>query len=611
VDGSRIDVTFGSAVTRSSVSTRSGVSGRSASASTRADGASVPTYSPDKTAAEVKAMLANAIEFTSDTYMEAGKVYYVPAGKSVTRSTNFGVNWQEVTLIVQGTLAFDNPGGRVQAESLLKLYVLSGGKINVTDNTEFYLNCATLTNFEGGEVSGNEIGLNNNNTVNYNAGVFNVATYSANGGTLYNAESGVMTISYAALNNWGTTLVNRGSTIIGSSAYNSVFYNSCYMKFTGNFQGSITVGDNTAVTIEGEIQESWGGTITLGSNSMLVANGNANLNGKSVSGPSTGYALLRVKNLKGANGLNSNGNIYYEINSIDPDLQSSFDGWMSYVYQKLTNDNGTVSKWNESPFTLPSGDCTGEGTEPADQGTVVEDTPIKYTYVFEDNYPYVGDYDFNDLVLNVATSYDRESGTNNVQKVRLSVNLAAVGATKKIGAALRLVNINKVDIASVDFEGDTSMRSTLQNSLFEASNTESGDNSVVIPLFGDAHAVYGYTGERLILNTGVNSLNETYTMDSSIPLITKDNLDFFIGISYGSGKRAEVHLYEFLKYGATARGNIYEQNLEAAGNKTWALVAPEFKYPSEGVVITSVYPKFAEWARDHSTNQDWYEHPAW
>jgi LruC domain-containing protein len=653
VEGGKVDAAFGAVTASSGASTRSGISTRSAFAATRSDEVTVPTYSPIKTEAEVEALLADATEFTAETSMEAGQVYYIPAGKSVTRKSNFGVNWVESTLIVQGTLIFDNPWGSVQAESETKVYVLNGGKINITDNTKFYLNCATLTNFKGGEVSGYNLGLNNNNSVVYNAGVFNVTIYEANGGTLYNAESGTMSITNAELSNWGITfLVNRGRATIDSSNYNSTFYNSselyvtgnfqgvlyntgqaeiervasmgssitnsCYIKFNGEFQGSLKIGDNTAAVIENNTTSQWGGTFTLGNNSMLLVKGNANFNGKNVAGPSSGHALVRVNNLTGAGNFYSTGNVYYEINSIDPDLQAAFDDWMAYVYQAFTNDNGTVSKWGESPFTLPAGDCTGEGTEPVSQGTVVEDTPITYTYVYEDNYPYLGDYDFNDIVLKVQTKYDREEETNKVKKVRISVNLAAVGATKKIGAALRLVNVNKADVESINFEGDTSMRSTLQNSLFETGTTEANDENIVIPLFGDAHAVYGYTTERPMLNTGFEELKETYTMDvvitlknaaSSVPLITTDNMDFFIGTSYGTRMRAEVHLYEFRGYGATARGDTYEENLDAAGNKTWALMVPGFRYPRENVIVTDAYPKFGAWAASHTSDLDWHEHP--
>jgi LruC domain-containing protein len=639
------NVTFGSSVATRAASTRT-----SAFGSTRSDEVIVPTYSPDKTESEVKALLADAIEFTAETSMEAGQVYYIPAGKSVTRTEGFGVPGAGCTLIVQGTLIADHAWGEVKMQESTKIYVVNGGKINVTEYTNFFFNVASLTVYEGGEVSGYLVTLNGNTKI-YNAGVFDVATYTANGGVLYNAESGVITLTLADLNTDGATLVNRGKTTFVSSSYwtklynsgdltvtggfqgslyntgnveieyvanqNSQFGASCYMKFNGNFTGDLTIGDNTAVVVDGNFSARWGGSLNLGSNSMLLVNGDANIAGININGPSSGNALVRLNKLTGAMSINSTGNIYYEIKEIDSNLQSAFDGWLSDIYKKLTNDNGTVSNWGESPFTLPAGECTGAGTEPANKGANVEDTPITYTYVFEDNYPYVGDYDFNDIALNVVTTYDRDESTNNVQKIHISVNLAAVGGIKKVGAALRLVGIDKQDVQSVEFGGNTSMRSTLNNSLFETGTFEADDNNLVIPLFGDAHAVYGYT-ERLILNTGVNDLKETYTMEivitptntsSSVPLITKDNLDFFIGTPYGTGKRAEVHLYEFRKYGATANGDTYEQNLEVAGNKTWAISVPGFRYPREGVVVTKAYPLFEKWAADHESNLDWYKYP--
>ena len=42
----------------------------------------------------------------------------------------------------------------------------------------------------------------------------------------------------------------------------------------------------------------------------------------------------------------------------------------------------------------------------------------------------------------------------------------------------------------------------------------------------------------------------------------------------------EVHLYEFWGYGATAAGTIQQENLDLAGNNTWAICVPYgFRYP--------------------------------
>ena len=109
--------------------------------------------------------------------------------------------------------------------------------------------------------------------------------------------------------------------------------------------------------------------------------------------------------------------------------------------------------------------------------------------------------------------------------------------------------------------------------------------------------------------------NNAYQQED--PIITKDNLDFFIAYKYKSmEKRVEVHLYEFWKYGATNAGTVQETNLELAGNNTWAICVPNFRYPNESINISNqkdnndcAYPKFLDWARNRNVSQDWYKYP--
>lgn len=46
-------------------------------------------------------------------------------------------------------------------------------------------------------------------------------------------------------------------------------------------------------------------------------------------------------------------------------------------------------------------------------------------------------------------------------------------------------------------------------------------------------------------------------------------------------QRMEVHLYEFWDYGATKGGTVQKENLELAGNNTWAICVPNFCYPKK------------------------------
>ena len=69
--------------------------------------------------------------------------------------------------------------------------------------------------------------------------------------------------------------------------------------------------------------------------------------------------------------------------------------------------------------------------------------PQTYVYLYEEEYPQPGDYDFNDVVLRV--SMERSDG----QEVRFNVQLAAVGGEKQMGAAIRLAGYKYNEVESV------------------------------------------------------------------------------------------------------------------------------------------------------------------
>ena len=109
---------------------------------------------------------------------------------------------------------------------------------------------------------------------------------------------------------------------------------------------------------------------------------------------------------------------------------------------------------------------------------------------------------------------------------------------------------------------------------------EDSDPSVVIPIAGEVHNVFGVEPGEMV-NTGIGVTAKKYTYEVIIeladqtrtePPFSKDNLDFFICYQYKSmEQRMEVHLYEFWGYGATAAGTIQQENLDLAGNNTSAI----------------------------------------
>lgn len=502
-----------------------------------------------------------------------------------------------------------------QLSGHIELIVVAGGEVKI--EKELLLSQTSLITVLGnGKITGEDLTLTNvgSKNPNYNAGTIDLDKLTMNqaNGLIYNC--GTFKVDDLDITNRTTKLVNLGKAYIEESNPNSTIENGCYLEAEA-FDGVLRMGESSSATI-GEYNKNRGDNpdLTLGKNSILSIE-EAYLTEEHFHGPSTGYALVKIEEVEELNNFKSSGNIYYEIEEFDDDI--SKDKKMQKFYDALKNSEGTISKFGESPITIPAGDCSGKGNTPNDSGSGVEVNPINYSYAFEDNYPSAGDYDFNDIVLNVSTEYKKDK-KNAINEIHYNITLSAVGASKKLGAGLRLAGINSSAIANVSFEDPNAMRSTLANSMFENNSTESG-NEVVIPLFGDAHQVYGFGSTRPMLNTGQRKTDEVYTLKVIItladqskltPAITKDNLDFFIAHSLGNqNARTEIHLYEFRQYGATANGNVHKENLEAAGNLTWGISVPDFKYPTEMTKITDAYPQFAAWAQNRTTNLDWYIHP--
>ena len=506
-----------------------------------------------------------------------------------------------------------------QMSGNIELIVAPGGEITVSRELRLS-QTSQVTVLGNGKITGpGTLHLTNvgDRNPNYNAGTIELSKISMNqsNGLIYNC--GTFKVGNLDITNTSTKLVNQGKAYIEKTNSRCTIENACHLE-AEDFDGVLRLGESSSATIR-TYNKNRGDNpdLTLGQNSILYIE-KAYLTEEYFHGPSHGYALVKIEEVEQLNNFQSAGNIYYEIKKFDDAI--STDRWMDRFYDALKNSEGTISKFGESPITIPEGDCTGEGNTPNGSGEEIDVNPMNFTYAFEDNYPGAGDYDFNDIVLNVSTEYIKEKSTNAIKSIQYNVTLSAVGASKQLGAALRLAGIDKSAIKSVSFAGRTEMRSTLVNSMFENSEIESNGNEVVIPLFGDAHQVYGFGGSlRPMLNTGQQQTDETHTLkvivtladqSKTTPILTKDNLDFFIAYFMGNqNPRTEVHLYEFRKYGATARGNVYKENLDIAGNLTWGISVPEFKYPIEMTKITEAYPQFAAWAQDHTSNLDWYKHP--
>ncbi len=514
-----------------------------------------------------------------------------------------------------------------QFSDITEIVVENGGKVEIAKNASLVLtNKSYLTVMPGGSIIGEgtiQITNGSSGLRNYNAGTINCSVLDFNGGVGVFYNYGLLQLERYEASTNGMELVNHGTmeaeSINGNN--NTNIKNGCYLK-TGKFQFGTLVMGNTSEAICEELGYNGNDNdIVMEAQSMLTCTGKASLY-RTVTGPTVGTALLRINEIANLSGLaQSNSkvtnNIICEITDQTYKGEAHYD-WSPFAWlvNKGLQQGATYCNPGKADFILPAdGECIKEGYNSDENPDDVEIRNAVYSYAFEDNYPQAGDYDFNDIVLNV----NLPAAGNDVKELKYIVDLRAVGAVKQLGAGLRIREFDKSNVEEVSFgAGATQRINSLNSGIFENASYETNGNELVIPLFGDAHYVYGYTGsQRPMLNTGNAStpLTNIYTLEVniklknaiSIPSVT-DGLDFFIAYQGGAQKRTEIHLNQFNS--PTANGQLADKevlDVIKAVNNTWALCVPEkFAYPTETTVITDAYAKFADWAHDQAMNTDWY-----
>ena len=548
---------------------------------------SIETYSPEKSEAEITAMLSSAEEIRPNTDFQNGKAYKISKDniyRNKISKDGMGSD-NPAIIIIEGS--WEPNGNNMTVERGFEFYVIDGGEIVIPDEHTFTLvQSSRFIVYAGGTIKGNDIELTNasGGSYNYNAGTMEIDDFHVSqGGAFYNCG----TVRVDEMNfDSGCKFINQGKAYIGKTDSNITIDNGCYL-YAEEFVGTLNMGDTSSAEIEdfGDHSNNYNTQITMGDNSMITVLDEAELSQAQFMGPNNEYALVKINKIEDIGNFSSQGNIHYEVKEIDDDITEDI-WWEAKFLDAIKNTEGTISKWGESPITIPAGDCTGEGNTPDESGSETPTDPVSYTYVFEDNFPLVGDYDFNDVVLDVETYYHREKKTN-----QESFNSS----------------YNKFRYNNVTYMEDS-------------------DPSVVIPIAGEVHNVFGVEPGEMV-NTGIGVTAKEYTYEVIIeltdqtrtePLFSKDNLDFFICYQYKSmEQRMEVHLYEFWGYGATAAGTIQQENLDLAGNNTWAICVPYgFRYPKETINVSrtdipeaSAYPEFIYWAQDRTQYTEWYEHP--
>lgn len=251
------------------------------------------------------------------------------------------------------------------------------------------------------------------------------------------------------------------------------------------------------------------------------------------------------------------------------------------------------------------------------------------TLAFEDNWPLVGDYDMNDLVVHYRlSSYDVE-GT--LMRVKIEGEVVAIGASYHNGFAFRLPGLlrSEVDTNRLVFKINGVEQSILP--------LEEGKDEAIFIIADDLwdFVTSGETCKYYRTEAGCGS-NVQMTFSLEIPMeanVSKDNVanfpyDPFIFSSAGQernyvfgeapGRRFEVHLKNqapteafqsnFLGRGDDVSDADNGEYFINANGMPWAINIPyEWQHPVEYMDVKYAYPDFHSFVTSSGElNVDWF-----
>ncbi len=564
-------------------------------------------------------------DFSNNNFKNSKKVKSLNIHRQSSNNDNFDVPSNAISI----------EGSKTFTISANTNYVIKEGTIFNGDlrwewcqNTNIYV-MGTLAPKNAQEINGKcTVYIGENGTfqsssllINSNSGIIN---------------KGIIDIGKIRIDNSGSFIYNHNQLITNTLILtsDSKFRNYCYsdIKEILDIQGNtVIVGEEGLLRCKNlQMNNS---VIELGYNAIAEITNEASFTYKNTiqanesGAPLT--ALLKLHSIKevGWNGLNLTNRLQVLLEKYNSRYDKS-----NYIDKE--NSVTTVTSAEEI-IQIPASGCNKKGNninqsnkEPEGSTFPIIVSPDNsYTFVMEDNWPVYGDYDMNDLVMDIELEYEEEEN-GYINELEIEATLRAVGASKSLAAAIQLDKVPVTAIEEIEFEDIP--KEALDGSVFDCINgLEKDQQYAVIPFFDNAHRALGVKNGTLI-NTGKEDYRvkkKEFEIEIKFKAntvkqedINIKNLNFFIVTDGKKQGRKEVHLRGFQPTQRASRIylNSNSDNYDVApylskDNLIWGLMLPSyekkrFNYPKENKNIKDAYPKFADWAvSGGTTNTDWYK----
>lgn len=243
------------------------------------------------------------------------------------------------------------------------------------------------------------------------------------------------------------------------------------------------------------------------------------------------------------------------------------------------------------------------------------------TLAYEDLWPYKGDYDFNDMVIDYQ--FEIITNPNNmVDQLKCTFTLKAFGAYFHNGFGFQLSQA--IQAADLTVTG-----SNLSSGYINLSGngSEVGQTKPTIIVFDDAYNLMPHPGQGIGVNTERNApfvtpVTMQVTIDFKPDTYTYYDLDianFNPFIIVDKQRSVEVHLPDYpptslanmslLGTGDDKSNPSAGKYYKTANNLPWAInIYESFDYPLEKVDVTGTHLHFVEWAISGGQSfPDWYQ----
>lgn len=600
---------------------------------------------------------------------DGSRLIILPGGSVITPSVN---SWGKVEIYVAGNLEVHNlfevpmnskciivQGGALRCNALdIKSLFYNNGNIHVselikTNNAQADLVNENLINTRSLEIATEGAHMSNNGTINIienleisnrNGRVYNANSITAQSLTLDNGileNDGIMSITGESIaTNNNIFLINNNSfttnnMFVSSSA---TVQNNCHLIVSDKL-----VLEDAKIIIEqgGLLKTSYltmnNTRVELSSAAMMevttltVYKYNNKVSNHGFYGTGANKALLKI-NKADFTKKNDENIIHYQGN-LEVECYDHSSELLENKRTRWTQSGITWAGAGGSSLVIPSTECNDGGnnnttppTPPTDPTFPIIWNGSDVTYLFEDGWPLLGDFDMNDVVMDVMPTYMTNT-ENKVTQLRLNVVLRALGATKRLAVALQLDGILPSNVTNVTRSNMVGVNET----IFPVDKTKGLENDqtyAVIPIFDIAYAAFGKSSPE-ITNTIKGGSNSAGAMTIPIVIIFStpmeqtalsiDKFNLFIVNGGYRNSRDEIHLPGFQptdkantnKFGSADDNSNAGTSYTSKNDLIWALAIPgSSEYTIEWTSINKAFPEMQGWViSGGESNRDWYKHP--